>query len=163
MQKLVRSIARQPKLANGNIPYHRCHAQFMNEDWPGAAIFFFLTSRSSNPLSSGSLNLLGSWIVFRSFMKFIISGFCDRCLGTICKLVNGWWEKYIVYSLFYILIIIIISSSISISVSFVVSLNFLYFSPWVLPFVHFFFLFCWGRRGVVSGSRVLLAGCQLRP
>jgi len=25
----------QDKLARGNIPYHRCHAQFINEGWPG--------------------------------------------------------------------------------------------------------------------------------
>jgi len=25
----------QPKLANGHIPYHRRHAQFMNRSWPG--------------------------------------------------------------------------------------------------------------------------------
>ena len=31
MQELGGSIARQvAKLASGNIPYHRCHAQFMN-------------------------------------------------------------------------------------------------------------------------------------
>ena len=26
---------RQPKLANGNIPYYRCHAQFINGGWLG--------------------------------------------------------------------------------------------------------------------------------
>jgi len=30
-------MARQTdRLANGNIPYHGCHAQFRNGGWPGA-------------------------------------------------------------------------------------------------------------------------------
>jgi len=33
------SIARQiAKLANGNSPYHKLHAQFMNGSWPGGEI-----------------------------------------------------------------------------------------------------------------------------
>ena len=35
-------------------------------------------------------------------------GFCDRCSGTDCESVIGWWENCNVYSLFCIFIIIII-------------------------------------------------------
>jgi len=31
----------EPKLANGNILYHRCHAQFMNGGWPEGRNLFF--------------------------------------------------------------------------------------------------------------------------
>jgi len=47
-------MARQPKLANGNIPYHRRHTQFMNWSWPGCRnLSDFLFSVNSNPLFAG--------------------------------------------------------------------------------------------------------------
>ena len=66
------------------------------------------------------------------------------CSGTGCKLVTGWWENWIVYSLFHIFII-----SSSVSISFVV-LNCLYLNPWVSSFVHFSSPSCWGVKGAVS-------------
>ena len=42
-----------PKLASGNIPYHRCHAQFGNgAGWRAGGFQSF----GSNPLLTGSLN-----------------------------------------------------------------------------------------------------------
>ena len=42
MQELGGSTARQiAKLVNGNVPYHRCHAQFRNGGWPGGGIIFY--------------------------------------------------------------------------------------------------------------------------
>jgi len=35
---------RQLKLASGNTPYHRRHAQFMNSGWPGSKNPFLLSS-----------------------------------------------------------------------------------------------------------------------
>jgi len=53
-------MARQmAKLANGNIPYHRSHGHFINGVGQGAGICF-LSSRSSDPLLSGSSNFSGS-------------------------------------------------------------------------------------------------------
>ena len=59
------------------------------------------------------------------------SRFHDCCSGTGCKLVIGWWEKHIIYSLFCIFIIIIISIIIS------VLLKCLYLNWQVFPFVRF--------------------------
>ena len=70
MQKLGQSIARQlAKLANGDIPYHRSHDQYMNGGWLGGTKeTALLGSVSLNPLLSGSSNLCGSsgfWGVFQ--------------------------------------------------------------------------------------------------
>ena len=132
----------QPKLANGNIPYHGYHAQFTNGHWPGGTNLPFLFL-GVWILSSGSLNFLGN------LMKFVMSGFCDCSLGTDCELVIGRWENCIVYSLFCIFIIIIITvdTSSSGSIYFVVLLNYLYLNPRVFPFIHFSSPSCWGGKG----------------
>jgi len=140
----------QPKLARGNIPYHRCHAQFMNGGWPGGRNPFicFLFS-----LFSMSLKFSRSSAFFGSFAKFVksmSSTFCSCCLGTGCELVTEWWENYTVYSLHCKFIISSIIS-VSISISFVTLLNCLYLNPRVSPFFHFSFPSCWeGARGGVS-------------
>ena len=104
----------------------------------GLGISALFLSVSLYPLLSRSLNFCGSLVFFESFEKLAksaSSGFHDRCLGADCELVIRRWENCIVYSLFCIVIIIIISCSIS--VFFVVLLNYLYLNPWVSPFVHF--------------------------
>ena len=41
MQEVGGSLARQiAKLDNGNIPYHKHHAQFMNGGWPGGESYW---------------------------------------------------------------------------------------------------------------------------
>ena len=48
---------RQPKLGNGNIPYHRRHAQFMNGGWLGGRkLSALLVLLSLNPFLAGNLN-----------------------------------------------------------------------------------------------------------
>jgi len=63
-----------PKLDNGNIPYHRHRAQFMNESWLGDREPFLFFA-SSNSLLSGSLNFSGSSVFFSmslaSYAKFM--------------------------------------------------------------------------------------------
>ena len=57
------------KLANGNILYHGCHAQFPNGGWPeGRELFFFFVSVGSNYFLSKSSNFL------RNSMKLIFWG-----------------------------------------------------------------------------------------
>jgi len=83
----------QPKLTIGNIPYHGHHAEFMNGHWLGGQESVLHISMSLNPLLAGSSNFSRSLVFFGSFMKFVISRFCDRCSGTGCEPVTGWWEK----------------------------------------------------------------------
>jgi len=59
MQELGGSIARKiAKLADGNVPYHRCHVQFTHGCWLGdrklSSLFLSLVSVSLNPLSARS-------------------------------------------------------------------------------------------------------------
>jgi len=63
----------QPKLARGNIPYHRHHAQFTNGGWPQGQEFFFLVSLSLNLLFHGSLKFYGSSVFFGCFVNFVKS------------------------------------------------------------------------------------------
>jgi len=104
-----------PRLADGNIPYHGHHAQFMNGGWSGRRkLSAFLFSMSSNPLLAGSLNVF--WAA---------------------NLSSSGEEYRIVCSLFCIFIIIIIIIIITItSISFVVLLNWFYLIPQVFPIVH---------------------------
>jgi len=94
VQELGGSTARQgARLANGNIPYHKHHAQLMSGRWLGCRNLFFLISLRFNTLLSGSLNFSGSSVSLGSFAKSTISaslGFCDHCLGTDCEMVIGW-------------------------------------------------------------------------
>jgi len=81
----------QPMRDNGNIPYQRRHAQFMDGGWQECSVFF-LFAFSPNTLWSRSLNFSGSSVIFRSFAKFAesaSSGFCDCCSGTGYELVTG--------------------------------------------------------------------------
>ena len=107
-----------------------------------------LAAVSSNPLLSRSPFFSRSSVFFGNFVKFAISGFCDRFSGTGCELVIGWWEKCIVHSLFCISVIITVTSSVSISL--VILLNCLYLNPQAFPFIHLSSPSCggWGREGV---------------
>jgi len=69
VQELGGSTASQlAKLANGNIPYLRCHTQFMNRGWLGGRkLFAMLLSGSLNPLLYRCLNFFSG-----------------------CESVNGW-------------------------------------------------------------------------
>jgi len=71
VQELGGSTARQPaKLACGNTPYHRCHAQSVNGDWPESRkLSADLVSVSSNPLLSGSLNFFWDFGILRSLLR----------------------------------------------------------------------------------------------
>ena len=62
MQELGGSTTRQTtKLANGNVPYHKHHAQFMNGGWPGGGKrSFCLISMTLNPLLAVSSNFFGA-------------------------------------------------------------------------------------------------------
>jgi len=73
VQKLRMSIARQlAKLAYGNIPYHRQHAQFMNGGWPGSReLYALLDAVSPNPLLYRHLNFSGNSSVLGNFMKSV--------------------------------------------------------------------------------------------
>jgi len=53
----------EPKLAKGNIPYHGCHAQFMNGDWPGGRNLF----------SGSSTLLFHEFELFHEFGLFSVS------------------------------------------------------------------------------------------
>jgi len=80
------NTARQPpKLASGNIPYHRCHAQFTNRVGGGGGFFsVLLICMSLNSLWSGSSHFSAT------FAKFMILGFHDLCSGTDYESVIGW-------------------------------------------------------------------------
>jgi len=72
VQELGGSTAWQiARLANGNVPYHRWHAQFMNGGCLGgrnlAAVLFTM---SSNPLLFRNSNFSGSSVFLGSFKKF---------------------------------------------------------------------------------------------
>jgi len=85
VQELGGSIARQvDKLANGNIPYHKRHAQFMN-----------VVGRGGRKLSafwfSKRLNFSGSSALFQNFVKSMkIQGVRDLYSGTGCRSVIRW-------------------------------------------------------------------------
>jgi len=69
VQELGGSIARQiAKLANGNVPYHRCHAY----EWGLARgqESALLVSMSLNPLLSTSFNFSVSLFFLKNFAKF---------------------------------------------------------------------------------------------
>ena len=83
MQELGGSTGRQTaRLANGNIPYQRHHAQLRNGGLPGGRkLSALLISMSSNPLLSGSLKF---------FRNFVILVFHDYYLGSGCESVIRW-------------------------------------------------------------------------
>ena len=90
-----------------------------------AGVRNLLFSMSLKLLLPGSSNFPRNSVFFRSFTKFMSSGFHDHCLRTGCKLVTGWQENCVVCGLFCMFIIMIVS----ISISFVVLLNCLYLNP----------------------------------
>jgi len=130
VQELGGSTARQlAKLANGNTPYHRHHAQFMNGGWPERVSYWlsYVWEFQSCPGWEFKIfRLLASHQVMR---KIVYSFFCT-----------------------FIIIIIIISSIIISNISFVVILNCLYLNPQVSPFVHFSSPSHWGEREGVRGQ-----------
>jgi len=73
----------QPKLASGNVPYHRCHAQFKNGGWLKGRRHLCASSFHERESS-----LVWEFILFLG--KFRIAGFCDHCLGTDCGSVLRW-------------------------------------------------------------------------
>ena len=123
-----------PRLANGNIPYQRHHAQSVNGGWP----------RGTNPPFSMSSNCSGSSFFFHEFSEFCeickpgkifeLRGnhrFHDCCSGTgyvIGHRVVRGKRNCIVCSLFCIFFII--------SIFFAVLWNCLFPNPRVLLFVH---------------------------
>jgi len=143
VQQLGGSTVRNTaKLANGNIPYHRHRAQFMNGDWTGAREFFSfsLKSVSLNPLWCRSSNFSRNSVSFRNFTKFQNSRFPGSAIAAQDLAMNqssAGEKNCIVYSLVFIFIVIIISNScissitmsMSISISFVALLNCLYLNP----------------------------------
>jgi len=116
----------QPKLANGNIPYHRRHAQFINGGWPGGRTISFLF------LWVQILSGLGVWTFpgVQSFLGILRNPRVPDCTiaarGLAANQSLGDEKNCIVHNLFCVCVIIILifSSSISssVSVSFVVLL-----------------------------------------
>jgi len=47
----------EPKLANGNTPYHRCYIQYVNAGWPGGRNF---SMSSVNSVKSAS-SMITAW------------------------------------------------------------------------------------------------------
>ena len=132
----------EPRMANGNILYHRHYAQFRHRGWPGGIEVGRGAGVGSSIFCEFKSSLVQEFQLFwefslsGNFAKFALSvslGFHDRCSGTGCKLIIGWGENCIVYSLFCIFIVMIITiiifGIISSSVSFVVLLNCRYLNP----------------------------------
>jgi len=102
------------QLADGNIPCHSCHAQFLNGGWVGWQGSALLVSVSLNSLLARSPRFSKSSVFFRSFekfSKFVSLALCDRCLGTDCESVIGG-EKNVCslfpYSLLSLLLVIVL-------------------------------------------------------
>jgi len=144
----------EPPLANGNIPYHGCHAQFRNGGWPrGRRESAVLFSLSSNALLAGSSSFSGGLVFSGSFANSRNPPFPGSAIATqglAANQLSGGEKKCIVNSLVCIFFIISSSSSSSSNTSFVVLLNCLYLNPQVLPFVHFSCPSLGGGRGGVS-------------
>jgi len=110
----------QPELPNGNIPYHRRQAQFVNGGLPGgrnpSSFFFFFPD-----FLGGSSNFSRSSVflgISPNLQNPQVPGSRIAARGLVTQLVIGWWEENSkVYSLFCILTI---SSSSSSSISFMV-------------------------------------------
>jgi len=61
----------QPKMVNGNIPYHRCHAKFINRVGQGAGSLFFFFPISPFLWGSSSFCEFGlSSVSLASYVKF---------------------------------------------------------------------------------------------
>jgi len=94
----------EAKLANGNILYHRCHAQLVKADFAGGRNPFLKTQILLS-LSCGGLNFSGRLVFFPEFGKLYgfrefgeiseicelgeTGKFCCRCSGTGCESVIG--------------------------------------------------------------------------
>jgi len=94
VQELGGSTDRQiAQLVNGNIPYHRRYAQFMNGGWAGSR-------KHSALIREFESSLVREFEVFREFglfqefcensQKSLSSGFRNLCSGTDCESVIGW-------------------------------------------------------------------------
>ena len=148
MQELRWSTARQMvRLSNGDIPHHKQHAQFMNGGWSGGQ-----ESICSSHFREFKSSLVQEFELFQNFMKFVILGFCNHCLGTVNQS-SGGEKNGIVYSLvciFVIIIIISISSSItSISIWCLIELSLSL--PMSFPFCPF--LLCISLQGKERGEQ----------
>jgi len=117
----------QPKLARGNIPYHRRHPQFMNGGWPRgleSSLLWDFELFCEFTLSSMSLASSVKFARSAKSAKFVSSRkpAGSTIASWLCNWSSGGKKHCNGYSLFYIFIIIISSSS---SISLVVLLNYL--------------------------------------
>ena len=166
MQELGGSTARQTaRLASGNIPYHRCHAQLIKGGrtlsfwFLGIQILFWL----------GVWTFLGVWSflqILRNSWKPWFPGSAIAARGLAANGSLGGEKNCIIYRLvcifsIIIIIITIISTISSISISFVALLNCLYISPRVIPFVHFPSPSRWGGMGRKGRGRRVAVGSEL--
>jgi len=77
VQELGRSTTRQTaKLASGNIPYHKRHAQFMNGVGWGINLAFSLLSMSFESALGQGLNSFGLQISRQVVRKMVLYIFC---------------------------------------------------------------------------------------
>ena len=162
MQELGGSTARQP--AHGNTPHHRCHAQCMNEDCPGARnplfhefniCFFFFFPRSSNFSVSS--------VFLRSVMKLMKStGFKFHSHYSRTGYAIGHQvvrKKMYQYGWFCIFIF-----SISISIFLCCFIKLSLSQPMSFTFCPFSSPSHWGEgEGCASGCLVLVAGYWVKP
>ena len=179
VRELEGNTARQrAKLANGNIPYLKHHAQFMNDSWPRAGIslcFLFLWVWTLSCLAI--LIFPGVWSFLVVLRKSQILWVWDSTIAVLGLDANQSWggeKNSIIHSLvwisiiiIFIIIIIIISTStsvISTSISLVALLNCLYLNPQVSTFISFSppILLRRKERGKQAAAWCLVAVCQLK-
>jgi len=152
VQELGGSTARQTaKLARGNNPYHRCHAQFMKGGLAGGQEYSF--ARSFNHFYfSGSSDFFEFGLFFGSSVKFVSSMFYACCLGTGYTI--GHWvvreKNYSVFCLFVIIFSFVLLHCLFSTHDFC----FLSISPPSPPGGE--------REGGASGCQVLVASCGVK-
>ena len=144
MQELGESIVIQTaKQANGNIPHHKCHAQFMNGGLLGdrelSALLFPWVQILSCPRVHTSLGVWSCGWVLQNFQSPWVQCSMIAALGLT---VNRWLggEKVDLYIVFFCIVIISIINTIisgTISIYSVALLNCHYLNQWVLLFFHF--------------------------
>ena len=154
----------QPKMAGGNIPHRRCHAQFTDGGWPGGRNLLFPFSWVQILSCPRVQTFLGIQSFSGILWNLQFSGSVFTAWGLAGDQSSGGEKNYIAYNLvciFFIVIIIIVSISIiSISIYLVVLLESLYLNSQVSTFVHFSSSSCWRGRGRVS-EQLSGPSCQL--
>ena len=86
VQELGGSTARQ-QLGNGDIPYHRHHAQYINGGCPGSKSSFCGSSYSGSSVFSPWVQQVVQNLWVQQNAWVLGNPLCDRCLGIGCKLV----------------------------------------------------------------------------